>query len=280
MDYREKIMHGDESFPVAVYEIHPAHIRYRMLVHWHPEHEILYVRTGHLHLRLNDVTYELNEGDVVFIPGGTIHSGEPVDCRYTCVLFNLSLLMKKSDACMDFAERIRTGRLYIPPLNGETAACFAAMCREMSEVYSQKQAGYLFEMKSLIFSFFGKLLNLGLCEQEKADKTADTSGRMKAAIVYMEKNFDTQVRLSELAAEVNMSPNHFCRCFKRVTGVTPLAYLIGFRLSRAQYALRNTNLPVTTVALDNGFNDVSHFIRLFRETYGMTPRQYRNAETE
>ncbi len=280
MDYREKILHGDESFPVAVYEIDPSHIRYRMSVHWHPEHEILHVRSGRLHLRLNDVSYELTEGDVVFIPGGTIHSGEPLDCSYTCVLFNLSLLMKKSDACMEFAERIRTGKLQIPPLEGKTAEPFAAMCREMSEAFRQKQAGYLFEMKSLIFGFFGKLLNLGLLEKDDTDKSTDTSGRMKAAIVYMEKNFDTQVRLSELAAEVNMSPNHFCRCFKRVTGVTPLSYLIGFRLSRAQYALRTTDLPVTSVALDNGFNDVSHFIRLFRETYGMTPRQYRNTESE
>ena len=75
-----------------------------------------------------------------------------------------------------------------------------------------------------------------------------------------------------------MTPNHFCRCFKAATGLTPFSYLTRYRLSKAQYALRSTDLPVTGVALDCGFNDVSHFIRLFRESCGMTPLQFRKSE--
>ncbi len=279
MDYREKIAHGNEGFPIAVYEIEPEHERYRMHVHWHPEHEILHVHQGILHLRLNDTLYHLKAGDVIFIAGGSIHSGEPENCRYSCILVNLPLLMKKNDSCMDVADGLRTGTLKILPILGEAAHGFSSLCTEMSRIYEQKREGYLFEMKGLIFCFFGRILNEGHYSREVRDKTNDAmSARMKVAIAFMEENYETPIKLAELARLASMSPNHFCRCFKAVTGTTPFAYLIAYRLSNACYALKNTDHPITSIALDNGFNDVSHFIRLFRETYGMTPKQYRKAE--
>ena len=57
MDYREKIVHGDEGLPFAVYSVTPSHVRYHMELHWHPEHEILFVQDGTFSLRLNDTVY-------------------------------------------------------------------------------------------------------------------------------------------------------------------------------------------------------------------------------
>ena len=65
MDYREKIVHGDEGLPFAVYSVTPSHARYHMELHWHPEHEILFVQDGTFSLRLNDTVYLLHPGDVV-----------------------------------------------------------------------------------------------------------------------------------------------------------------------------------------------------------------------
>ena len=81
-----------------------------------------------------------------------------------------------------------------------------------------------------------------------------------------------------LATLAHMTPNHFCRTFRRYTGQTPFAYITGFRLRKAQYALRTTDMSVTEIALYAGFGDVSHFIRVFRETYGHTPKVYRSLE--
>lgn len=277
MDYREKIVHGDEGLPIAVYVLEQDHIRYRMNVHWHPELEILYVREGVLHLRLNEEAYCLRAGDVYLIPGGTIHSGEPEKCSYTCVLVNPSLLMKKSDACMEFANRISDGSVKILTNLGSRSDTFAQLCERMREAYLRHGDGYAFEIKGLIFSFFGAVLNNGLYESGAtgSHQAEAMTVRIKAVLAYIEKNYASPLRLEELAKQADMTPNHLCKCFKAVTGTTPFAYLIGCRLSKAQYALKTTDLPVTGIALDCGFNDISYFIRLFRETYGITPKQFR-----
>lgn len=277
MDFREKIVHGNEAMPIAIYPITPEHIRYRMNLHWHPEHEILYMQSGTLHLRLNDTFYPLKAGDTVFFPGGTIHSAEPKDCRYTCILVNLPEMMKKSDACMEFVNRIQNGTVRVRTLLDHGDGQFAELCEKMIALDQQRPDGYPFLMKGLIFSFFGTVLNQKCyAEGETAERSWKIlSGRMKPAIRHMETNYSATIRLDELAQLVNMTPNYFCKCFRDVTGQTPIGYLMRYRLTRAQYALKTTDLTVTETALECGFNDVSHFIRMFREIYGVTPKQYR-----
>jgi AraC-like DNA-binding protein len=80
-----------------------------------------------------------------------------------------------------------------------------------------------------------------------------------------------------LAALASMSPFHFIRCFKRVVGTTPHAYVRIARLREAGRMLCDPNLPIASVAFDVGFQDLSVFNHAFREVFGMTPRQLRQA---
>jgi AraC-like DNA-binding protein len=80
-----------------------------------------------------------------------------------------------------------------------------------------------------------------------------------------------------LAALASMSPFHFIRCFKRVVGTTPHAYVRIARLREAGRMLCDSNLPIASVAFDVGFQDLSVFNHAFREVFGMTPRQLRES---
>ena len=86
---------------------------------------------------------------------------------------------------------------------------------------------------------------------------------------------DHSVRM--LAARASMSPFHFIRCFKRVVGTTPHAYVCLARLRAAGRMLCDPKLPIATVAFDVGFQDLSVFNHAFRGTFGMTPRQLRES---
>lgn len=280
MDYREKIVHGNEELPIALYHVDRTHIRYRMVPHWHPEHEILYVESGELRLSLDHTEHELRAGDVAFISGGTIHSAEPTDCRYHCYLVNLPLLMKRSDACMERAEQLQNGTLRILPLPGRETDLLAPLCREINELDRRHDDGYPFSLKGAIFHFFGIVLGQALVTQGDTASAEATAGRMKLAMTYMEEHYASELRLSELAALADMTPNYFCHCFKQAVGQSPFEYLIRYRLAKAQYALRTTDRSVTEIALGSGFGDVSYFIRLFRERFGMTPKRYRNTAQE
>lgn len=82
--------------------------------------------------------------------------------------------------------------------------------------------------------------------------------------------------LSDLATVAGLSRYHFLRTFKNVVGVTPHQWLLRLRLRDAAEQLLATNLPVTRIALNAGFDDLSNFIRNFRAEFGVSPRSYRS----
>jgi AraC-like DNA-binding protein len=80
-----------------------------------------------------------------------------------------------------------------------------------------------------------------------------------------------------VARTSGLSAFHFLRLFTKVLGVTPHQYLLRSRLRRAAQLLADESLPITGIALDVGFNDLSNFVRTFRRAAGVSPRGFRAA---
>ena len=100
-------------------------------------------------------------------------------------------------------------------------------------------------------------------------------GRLTEVLRYMAAHSAAPHKLTGLAAMARMSPYHFLRTFRAVTGVTPHQWLLRARLRDAADRLASTRTPVTNVALDVGFDDLSNFTRSFRAEFGASPREYR-----
>jgi len=81
--------------------------------------------------------------------------------------------------------------------------------------------------------------------------------------------------LAEMAGSARLSRYHFLRTFKNVAGVTPHQFLLRLRLRDAATRLATSEDPITEIALDAGFDDLSNFIRGFRAEFGLVPRRYR-----
>ena len=102
-------------------------------------------------------------------------------------------------------------------------------------------------------------------------------GRITEVLRYMAAHSAAPHKLTGLASMARMSPYHFLRTFRAVTGVTPHQWLLRARLRDAAGRLAATSTPVTNVALDVGFDDLSNFTRSFRAEFGASPREYRLA---
>ena len=98
-----------------------------------------------------------------------------------------------------------------------------------------------------------------------------------AAALWLEAHASEAVTLEAAAREAGLSPFHFLRVFSAVVGATPHQYLLRLRLARAAKLLSQEDLPVTDVALDAGFADLSNFVRTFRRASGVSPREFRRA---
>jgi AraC-like DNA-binding protein len=104
-----------------------------------------------------------------------------------------------------------------------------------------------------------------------------TRDAIHAALAYLEEAATGAVRLGDVARAVGLSPFHFLRLFKRETGVTPYRFLVQARVRRAIPLLRDTRTPVTEIASDVGFGDLSNFINTFRREVGCSPARFRRA---
>ena len=99
--------------------------------------------------------------------------------------------------------------------------------------------------------------------------------RIGDVIVSMEQDYRRPWTVSELCARAHMSRSTFLRTFEKAMGLPPIEFLIQRRLDAAARMLRDTDKPVTEIALDAGFSDGNYFARQFRRSRGMTPTEYR-----
>ena len=95
------------------------------------------------------------------------------------------------------------------------------------------------------------------------------------ALHYMAQHYTEPIPIPRLAALCHLSESHFRTLFRENVGSTPLAYLTRMRMLAAAEALRNTDMPVTDIAVTSGYADISAFNRQFKRFYGLPPREYR-----
>ena len=90
-------------------------------------------------------------------------------------------------------------------------------------------------------------------------------------------NASAEIDLDAAARVAGLSAFHFLRTFANVLGVTPHQYLVRSRLRRAARLLPDASRPITDIALDVGFADLSNFVRTFHRAAGVSPRGFRQA---
>lgn len=100
---------------------------------------------------------------------------------------------------------------------------------------------------------------------------------LSRVIEYINDQLSASHSLEELAATAGLSPFHFARLFKSTVGLSPHQYLTHLRIYRSQLLLARGTLPITSIALELGFDSSSHFAATFRQVTGATPSSFRAA---
>jgi AraC family transcriptional regulator len=99
--------------------------------------------------------------------------------------------------------------------------------------------------------------------------------RLKRVLDYIAASLDENISLSQLAAIAGMSPHYFSELFKQSTGCAPHNYVLLQKIERAKQQLRDPQRSIIDAGLDAGFQNSSHFARMFRKLVGTTPSRYR-----
>lgn len=285
LNYEERRKHGTDAFPLEFYSVDEMHPRYTMPFHWHNETELLYVAKGEFTVFLDQEEFHLSKGDLCYIPSGTMHGGEGVDCVYECIDFDAIKFMQEPPLMRRYLSILEDKHYQIKNhFNKEQLDILKCVARMFAAARNQEDGWEMLVLAGL-YDFFGTVVQKGYripVQAEKKDRT--NNQQINASLKYITYHYKEQISLEDLARVAAISPKYFCKYFNVVTGKTPIAYLNYYRIERACFLLEQWGSSVTEVALECGFNDVSYFIRCFKKQKGITPYQYikkcRNGSTK
>ena len=178
-----------------------------------------------------------------------------------CAMFMLEPTYRRQHR---FASRLHLKRV---PL-----ARVEQLADEMERECEKAEPGYEVALRA-------KLLEL-MVYLSRAYTSTDTTEahallRVGNVIGALENDFSKDWKLDDLLKIAHMSSSNLMRVFRKATGQTPIEYLVRLRIQKAMEMLRNTDLTITEIAMEVGFNDSNYFTRQFRRVVETTPRDFR-----
>jgi AraC-like DNA-binding protein len=230
-------------------------------------HSISYVRKGSFGCHCRGRFHELVAGSIlVGHPGDEYTCTHDHVCGDECLSFFLD--PELVEAIGDRAEIWRVGS--VPPLGelmvlGELAQAAA----DGSSDIGLDEIGQMFASR-----FVGVVS--GKPRKVRADAARDRRRAVETAL-WIDAHSHRPIDLEGAAAQAGISPFHFLRLFSDVLGVTPHQYLVRSRLRHAARRLADDDSPITDIAYDVGFNDLSNFVRTFHRAAGASPLRFRQA---
>ena len=197
---------------------------------------------------------------------------------YYTFLFPLKNLSFRADDLFEekLLEPLNSGHLMINPRINDTAK---ELCEQLIEVYesknqeSESQLTAQIKTKIILLQFILEMWKKGFIIEN------DTNGRNtveKEMVSYIQQNYTGKISLKEFGEQFHLSEKYISRYFKEHFHITLSQYVTYLRLEHAKKLLQDTDIPVTEVAMQSGYQNVSYFIRSFKKTYEISPLKYRN----
>jgi AraC-like DNA-binding protein len=280
---RERCSHGTPEFPCAGYctKYMEAH-NFEFPWHWHEDMEVLYSACGDMLVQISKKSFTLHTGDIFFINSGILHRILVYSCsEMHSLVFNSRLVSGCGDSaialkyitplvhCKNAAGFFPADNSYGPDVN----SCFVSAYNSIIT----GEPGYEFAVREnlsrmcfLLYRCFEKEIKT---PGEKDDKD---SVRIRKIIAYIQEHYAEPLKLSRIALAAAIGERECLRCFRRVLQISPVQYLIKYRLERGASMLTgNKDISIAVIAMDCGFDSPSNFARLFKRYYGCTPKEYR-----
>jgi AraC-like DNA-binding protein len=259
---------------------------WKMPFEWHDSLEIFYTLKGKGRYFIEDKIYTFQKGDIFVIGNNELHKSQLIDgepFEALIIMFHPKIVRMlqvndEVDPLTIFYER--------PPsfshqmkADIENQAVLDFIFKQLQTEYEINREGSL---RSIVSLLNWLLIVLKRMYEENKQiyslnykypfKLNDTVSK---ALDYVNDHFNKDIKLSELAHTLCVSPSYLSREFKRVTGFTIIEFITSKRVRHAKNLLTNSFLQVTEIASEVGYNNVTHFHWIFKKMVGMSPGEYR-----
>lgn len=274
-DLHENRDHGTKECPYVFYHITGIKHSFQTPVHWHHEIEIIYIRSGNLKLSIAGASYLGNEHSIFIVNSGELHLMQTKDgfIDYYTFLFPPEFISFQTNDYLETAYLLplRNGQfVFKNDFTGELKEKQMDICEKLSAKPFDSDKHQL-QIRILLLEFLQNMIDndmLGYVPSQKNELD-------KEIISYIQQNYCNEISLSNLSACFHLSEKYLSRYFKEHFQISFTQYVKHLRLSHAEQLLIASDMSVTEISYQCGFQNISHFIRTFSKAYHISPLQYR-----
>ena len=255
--------------------------------HIHNEFELFLVLRGEGVAKIKSHTYDIKEGDIYLINSGEVHSyarnpaNDILDSKKdTAPLF---LFVQISNHCLrEYFPQIRTTVFNSCNLRDYLSE---SEVKEVTDLLVSSAKAYFLEENLYPLKVLGNISKVMMrCYQRvpyeiiseaQKNNLKQKNLRIERIISYIDANFETQIRLQDLAEQENLSPTHFSHLFTSLFGVTFQDYVNIKRMEQCIRLMPNKEKTLLEISYESGFSDPKYMNRMFIKHFGYTPKEYR-----
>ena len=203
-----------------------------------------------------------------------MHGATPHDCFYQCMAFEPNFLKSGNEECNLFIDGLLSQEFRLPERIEDED--MQRIILHLIQTMNDKKNGFRFQAIADCAQLFAIAQEKGLYARTYIEeKNKQKIYLLKRVLKFIRENFHKDITLDDMAKQAELSTKYFCSFFHKMTGIPPVKYLLTYRIEHAARVLLSSEKTVTQIAYDCGFNDLSYFIKTFKEIKGVTPKQYR-----
>jgi len=275
----EAIQQENKSITYQLFDINNNNLNNKFQKwHYHPEIELVYINNGKGKRQVGLHLSNYDEGDLVMIGTNVPHTGftEYFDKerKEVVVQFKPDFLGNSLEKVLEFKNIKRLFEISKRGLvfSGNTKKTIGiSMLGLQYETPLQKVLTLIKILNDLSISKDVTVLNSENFDSESIQENE----RIKKVFNYIKLNYKEEVSLNEVSELVFMTPPSFCRYFKSKTNKTFTTFLNEYRINNALKLLAQSELDIKNICFQCGYNNFSHFNRLFKKQISMTPSEFR-----
>ena len=278
----KEIVHHDqfEGFKIhmnAKHEDYPAH--------WHSDIEIIMPLKSTYNVMIDNVTHVLNEGDIIIIPSGEMHTLTSPPVGERLILQVEHFILREVNGFDAAYSRFFPCAIFKKDEENDQYKSLRSLLYKI--IREQENMNILCgaSIHALALSFFVEAGRI--CLMQNSGNTGSNHQRQQSYIdtffnicKYINEHCSEDLSLDSVVKLSGFSKSHFFRLFKDFTGTTYYEYLQKKRMSNAELMLIDTSDSVANIAMKSGYNSLATFNRVFKESHNCTPTEYRRMATE
>ncbi len=275
--------HGNFAFPVniSIEEIQ-SYEKGVFLWHWHPEIELTLILSGEIQYQVDDTTYVLTSGDGLFCNSNSLHSGHMIDgkeCTYLSITFHPRFLYGYENSILQtkYVSLITTNESWSSLALKNSVPWQQEVLSNIKEIYElSKKTDADFEMQVhiLLMDIWHKFYRHFSTQPYNEIKPKHYLQRLRDIITFIEKHYNQEISLEDVAKSANICKSECCRFFKKQMGMTIFDYILYIRIQHSLPLLAGTD-SITEVASLVGFSSPSYYSQIFKRYMKCTPMEYK-----